>query len=94
MYVELGKATFCQESWHVNEDRVVLTQRTTPSGERLIFRAEIFSLLAKNKHRFYIVQPVQFLCERERERRERERELLMFSSLSSLLKYLLIDSFH
>ena len=35
IYDELGKSTFCQEYWYVDKDRGDVTQRTTPSDERL-----------------------------------------------------------
>lgn len=35
IYIKLGNCTFCPESWHLVEDRDVVAQRKTPSGERL-----------------------------------------------------------
>ena len=35
MYVKLGKCTFCQDSWHLGEDRGAVAQRNAPPGERL-----------------------------------------------------------
>ena len=34
-FFDIKKFTFCQESWHLDENRGVVTKRTTPSGERL-----------------------------------------------------------